>query len=214
MSDLKRVVELGEELVAAQQALDQIRARYAMEWARYYYGGCTDVRGSHPILERLGYDRPVVGLRQDRYGALVVPAFLDTGQMGTLIKVLPDGSHQHIEGASLAPTSYELNHRTADMTVVTPDVQDALLCYRVLTNARVFVSFTEWNASRIAKRLHGMVCLTLEPWADLWQERVQVAEANRGSHKTPGQCRRDVDEWLRAELMRATKFVAKPIGAD
>lgn len=202
MSDLTRVVELGEDLCRAQQELDLIRVQYAREWARYYYGGCTDVRGSHPILHGLGYDAPVFGLRQDRHGALVVPAFQADGAIGSLVRVRPDGEHEHVEGATLWRTSYELNHRqNPTVVIVTPDIQDALLCYRVMMDARVFVGFTEENSRRIAGGLRGMVCLTLEPWADLWAADLAF-KWDSGAYRTRQQAQMAADAWMASELQR------------
>lgn len=121
--------------------------RIAASDARSFYERCKPVRGGHPYLDRQGLDmRGCHGLKVDDDGWLVVPC-LKAGQVMSVQRIAPDGAKRFWKGASVAGTSYRVEHPGATVNVLCEGLATGLACYAALPHARVIVA---WNAGNLA----------------------------------------------------------------
>lgn len=123
------------------------RRQEAVKAARSFYDGCEALMGGHPYLEAHGLDMEGCrGLKVDRHGWLVVPAY--NKGLKTVQRISPTGDKKFWPGAPVSGTRYTIDRRHACVNVLCEGLATGLACYKAIPNARVLVL---WNTGNLAK---------------------------------------------------------------
>lgn len=152
------------DLAALRRAeQEQIRERQqAQDAARLFYSGCAELRGGHPYLEAKGLDMTGCHmLRVDADGWLVIPA-LRGGTFVSLQRIAPDGTKRFWRNAPVAGSSYTIERRDAQVTVLCEGLATGLACFRALPHSRVVVAWNAGNLAKLPVRPRGMVVIAAD----------------------------------------------------
>ena len=126
--------------------------RAAIAEAAEFYRSCDPLRGGHPYLESHGLDmRGCLGLRVDRDGWLVVPAW--KGRTLTSVqRISPAGDKRFWPGAPISGTQYTIRAGAPnEFTVFCDGLATGLACIAALLTKNISArGIVLWNAGNLA----------------------------------------------------------------
>jgi putative DNA primase/helicase len=118
--------------------------------AREFYAACAPLIGGHAYLDAHGLDMTGCrGLRVDRDGWMVVPAFV-AGEISSVQRISPDGVKRFWPGASMRGASYTIDRQRACTSVLVEGLATGLAIFAAVPTTRVIVAFNAGNLSTVA----------------------------------------------------------------
>lgn len=148
---------------AAQNRREQEQA--TKEAREYYASACRPLLGGHAYLTAHGLDMTgCVGLKVDRKGWLVIPAYDGRGMLSTVQRISAEGEKRFWPGAPVQGASYTVDRQRASITVLCEGLATGLAVFAAAPLTRVVVAFNSGNLIRVAERLaqRGMVVVAAD----------------------------------------------------
>jgi putative DNA primase/helicase len=134
--------------MARAEALQKAVA--ATRRAREFYAACAPLIGGHPYLDAHGLDMTGCrGLRVDRDGWLVVPAFVNT-MISSVQRISPDGVKRFWPGAQMRGANYTVDRHRASVNVLCEGLATGLAIFAAVPTTRIIVAFTAGNMPTVA----------------------------------------------------------------
>jgi putative DNA primase/helicase len=134
----------------------------AIRDAKDYYALCKPLRGGHPYLESHGLNMAgCYGLRVGKDGWLVIPSYLEPGNLRTIQRIAPDGTKRFWAGAPLGGSTYRITRDYSTVTIICEGLATGLACFAAVPDSQVIVA---WNAGnlKLVKGISGMAVIAAD----------------------------------------------------